>query len=532
MATLEIRHLGEPVSSVEIPPGTEILLGRDPRCEVMVPREPCLSRLHATLKLGPAGLAVQRLPGTTNPVCFGGEACDQFDLLPGQHFVVGSTEFRLLNSATGEPTPSALPVREERLRLRDLLELPEVLRLKSQPEFQYHLATLLRLTCMGDMGGVARTDGTWLALDSPNESDAQPQRADAALIKSALEAPGEGVFRAGGSSFWVGAALQLPGEEPTILAVYGRRAGRTEAWLEESARYAGLVAHMVSRSLSLGKLEAWQERLNRYFSAPVVENILRSKDPKDLEPRLAEATVMFFDLRGFSRRTEDRNEKILEYLGELRRVMTAMTAEVFRESGVVLQYQGDGILACWNLPLPDPAHVDRACRAALAMVRRLSELPGGWTCGVGLHGGEVVAGAIGSEQLFNYSILGAVVNQSSRVEGITKAVEVPVLVTSAIASRVAEEVAVPVRVGRFRPLGMAQALDLYALQEPPGESARNAIFSQGLEAFERGDWDLAYERLSQLGAGDRPARFLVALSEDYRRHPPRDWDGVIEMKGK
>jgi hypothetical protein len=118
------------------------------------------------------------------------------------------------------------------------------------------------------------------------------------------------------------------------------------------------------------------------------------------------------------------------------------------------------------------------------------------------------------------------------VEGITKLLEVPILVTAAIAARVSHEVAVPVRVGRFRPVGMVQALDLYALQAPPGDDARNAVFGRGLEAFERGDWDAAYESLSQLGAGDRPARFLVSLSEQYRRQPPRDWDGVIELKGK
>jgi adenylate cyclase len=309
-------------------------------------------------------------------------------------------------------------------------------------------------------------------------------------------------------------------------------AGEGEAWLNDNARYVGLVADMVGRSLSLNKLQAWQERLNRYFSAPVVEKILRSKDPKALEPRLAEATVMFFDLRGFSKRTEGRNEKILEYLGELKEVMTAMTGEIFAENGVVLQYQGDGILACWNLPTPDPTHVDQACRAALAMVRHLAAMPGLWSCGVGLHGGEVVAGAIGSEQLFNYSVMGAVVNQSSRVEGITKALEVPILVTGAIAARVSSEVALPVRVGRFRPVGMATALDLYELQLPPGQKERNETFGQGLVAFESGNWDQAYESLSRLGAGDRPARFLVALSEEYRRHPPKNWDGVIELKEK
>jgi len=209
-----------------------------------------------------------------------------------------------------------------------------------------------------------------------------------------------------------------------------------------------------------------------------------------------------------------------------------MTDEIFRENGVVLQYQGDGILACWNVPVTEPNHVDRACRAALSMTARLSSMSGGWRCGVGLHTGEVVAGAIGSEQVFSYSVMGSVVNQASRVEGITKAVETPVLVTREVAEKVSCEVAVPMRVGRFRPLGMAVALDLYDLSLPPANDKRMECFGKGLDAFEKGEWEAAFDALGELGTRDRAARYLMLLAENYRRHPPREWTGIIELLEK
>ena len=257
-----------------------------------------------------------------------------------------------------------------------------------------------------------------------------------------------------------------------------------------------------------------------------------SADPKELEPRLAQSTVMFFDLRGFSRRTEGKNEKILEHMGELRGVMTAMTDRIFAEGGVVLQYMGDGILACWNVPLEEAKHVDHACRAALSMIEALKGIPGDWRCGIGLHTGEVVAGAIGSERMFSYSVMGPVVNQASRVEGITKAVEVPILVTREVAERVTREEAVATRIGRYQPAGMEADLDLYELTPPPANPERQDLFARGLEAFEKGAWERAYELLDRLGPGDRPARYLMTLAEQFRRRPPRNWAGIIELAEK
>ncbi len=282
-------------------------------------------------------------------------------------------------------------------------------------------------------------------------------------------------------------------------------------------------------------LRAEQERrrsMARFFSGPVIERIVQSENPKDLEPRVCESTVMFFDIRGFSSRSEGRNDKILGLLSELRTVMTAMTAEIFAENGVVLHYVGDGIIACWNVPFPDPHHVDRACRAALRMVDTLARLPGGWQCGIGLHTGELVVGAMGSDQVFSFSILGPVVNQSSRIEGITKAIEVPLLISSEVAERVSADVAATLRIGRFQPAGMTTALDLFELVPPPGNPGRAAAFARCLLAFERGAWEDAYEALDGLPSRDRPARYLKVLAEQYRRHPPKDWRGVIELTEK
>ncbi len=560
---IEARCEGREPVKLSLIPGQSAVIGRSPEADLRIAGDSFVSRRAAVVYLDSDRLSVKRVAGASNPIVFNGEEKDEFVVEAGEGFVIGKTRFFLLSEATfvkmqaetkidpkllrtiSDNDMYAMGGHSERLRLLDLLELPEMLRSKSRAEFFVHLAALLRMATGGRWVSVTTEEGKLLALDMADMNVKQVQISRSLANVALKEAPRPTIyfwsnpeedFRATiqeGTDWAICAAMKLPGESPLILYVAGQGGGDASASAhQENARFVGLVADMVGRSLAVQQLESWQGRLQQYFSGPVISKILKSSDPKELEPRLAQSTVMFFDLRGFSRRTEGQNEKILSYLGELRQVMTAMTRWVFEEQGVVLQYQGDGMLACWNVPIADPKHIDRACRAALKMCATLKELRGDWKCGIGLHTGEVVAGSIGSEQMFSYSVMGSVVNQASRVEGITKAVESPILVTREIADGVSPAVAVPLRIGKFRPVGMATALDLFELQPPQGDAKRMESFGKGLEALEAGDWEKAYEILDVLPAADRPARFLKSLAEAYRRHPPRDWKGVVELTEK
>lgn len=544
----------------EVADGPALVLGRGADAGIAV-ADPRISRKHAEVWVMDKQLAVKRMPGSANPIFYRGGEHSLCFVSPGEVFVAGKTRFLVLDRSpepesetrTDAPAPKlshtleqaevfAGDARSERMRLLDLLELPEILATKTAAEFQTHVASLLRLGTGARWACVAREDGGVLARDA-DQDVREDQRLSRGVIQAALRdaprptfyswaAPPEDMSAtlSPGTDWAICAAVKIPGESAMLFYAAGReRGGDTAQVSRENARFVGLVADIVGRSLSVRRLEGYHTRLKRFFSGPVASRILDSQDPRELEPKLAESTVMFFDLRGFSRRTEGRNDRILEHLGELRGVMTAMTDRIFAEGGVVLSYMGDGILACWNVPITEPRHVDRACHAALAMSDALRQIPGDWRCGIGLHTGEVVAGTIGSDQMFSYGVMGAVVNQASRVEGITKVVEVPVLVTREVAERVSAEVAVATRIGRYQPAGMDSALDLYELRPPPAVPERQDIFGRGLDALEQGAWERAYELLDRLGPGDRPARYLMALAEQFRRRPPRNWAGIIEL---
>lgn len=559
MARLEHQTEGTAAVIREIAEGQRLVLGRGEDAGWRVAAEPMLSRKHAEVWLECGRLRVSRLPGAVNPIYHGGAVQDEFTVEPGDFFVIGKTRFWLavesLSAASepirGEPqTQETLGEAElyspgaaaDSLRLHDLLELPEILRSRDRKDFYLHIASLLRLATNAGWSCVVLEDGSPLGEDASDDIARRPALSRTLLDKALAGAPQPTLYcwsrqadfaatAAAGVDWAICAAARIAGEPPLVFYVCGA-AGPSSASLRANARFVGLVADMVSRSMSNEHLQDWQGRLRRFFAGPVIDKIMASQDLRALEPRLAQSTVMFFDIRGFSKRTEEKGERVLAYVTELRRVMTAMTEIILEEHGVVLQYLGDGILACWNVPFDDEGHVDRACRAALSMARGIGHAADGWSCGIGIHTGEVVAGAIGSDQVFSYSIIGTVVNQASRIEGLTKILGVSILVTGDVAARTSRRAARPARMGRFIPAGMSNPLELYALREPDSDPACDRAFAGAWESFERGDWDKVLGLAAGLPADYGPGRFLIAQVLENLRCPPVSWQGTVKIDQK
>jgi adenylate cyclase len=568
MPRLECRPESGQTLSFELSADRPAVLGRAETADLRLDAEPRLSRRHAELALSGGRLRVRRLPEASNPIFKAGTAAAEFEVEPGDYFVIGKTRFwfyadgpRPVKAQAGtgaapaagleEPAARADTLSKEelyslgtvgptdRLRLRDLLELPGLLRLRSRGDFYGHVASLLRHATGAQWACACAEDGTVLGQDGAGDPSRRLSRT--VVAKALAEAPRPTLYRwdapadymatsMAGVDWAICAAAAVPGEPARVFYAAGAGA-RDPADLRACAQFVGLVGDTVSRAVSNDRLQDRQGRLQRFFAAPVVEKVIEAQEGA-LTPRAAVSTVMFFDIRQFSKMTERQNEEILRHVQALRAAMTAMTEIILRERGVVLSYLGDGILACWNVPFAESDHVDRACRAALDMGRRLSEVAG-WRCGIGMHSGEVVAGALGSDQIFSYSLIGAVVNQASRIEGLTKLLEVPVIVTEEVARALSPAAGSCSRLGRFIPAGMDLPLSLFALRGP-GEAGgpQDRLYEEALACFERGDWDQTLRRLGELPADHGPAKFLAAQCIEKRRYPPEAWDGVIRVTQK
>ncbi len=338
--------------------------------------------------------------------------------------------------------------------------------------------------------------------------------------------------------------------DQVVGAVYGLRTRfnpRTGVGIGPlEAQVMQLLASAVGVGLARAEQEAEAGRLRvqfeQFFSADLAREL--QKNPRLLEGQEREVTVLFSDIRGFSRLAEKLGPT--DSCKLVADVMERLTARVREFDGVVVDYSGDGLMAMWNAPADQPDHAAKACRAALGMLADLPQLDAEWQgrlggplrLGLGLNTGRALCGNIGSRYKFKYGALGHTVNLASRVEGATKQFGVPLLLTGSTREKLGE--AFPTRrLCRVRVVGIAGAVDLYELQAesaaPEWQAWRDA-YERGLALFEAGDWRGAARCLQPLMAQqealDVPCLILVGRAVEALRAPPEHFDGIIELSSK
>jgi adenylate cyclase len=144
------------------------------------------------------------------------------------------------------------------------------------------------------------------------------------------------------------------------------------------------------------------------------------------------ATMMFTDLRGFSKISESLSpEALLNWLNEY---LSVMTEEVHRHHGIVNKFTGDGLFAVFGVPIPRTSESEiaqdaqNAVACALSMRQRLDELNQEWCdrglnpvqMRVGICTGKAVVGSLGSKDRSEYGVIGDTVNIASRLESCAK----------------------------------------------------------------------------------------------------------------
>ncbi|MBN8249784.1 MAG: adenylate/guanylate cyclase domain-containing protein, partial [Verrucomicrobia bacterium] len=164
----------------------------------------------------------------------------------------------------------------------------------------------------------------------------------------------------------------------------------------------------------------------KYVPADVVRLLMESGDEARLGGRTARLTLLFSDISNFTPIAETTEpQRLVEQLGEY---LAAVSAAIHAHRGVVDKFIGDGVMAFWGAPQPDPHQALAAARAALEIQQRLDRLNARWAAEgrpvfptrIGLHSGDAVVGNIGSEDRLNYTAIGDPVNLASRLESLNR----------------------------------------------------------------------------------------------------------------
>jgi len=196
------------------------------------------------------------------------------------------------------------------------------------------------------------------------------------------------------------------------------------------AAQAAIAVENVRAHERLAKEEVARVNYSRFLPEYVVKQILENPESFKLGGVLQTITVLFADIRGFTRISEHAPpEKIVQLLN---RYFSAMTDIIFAHGGTLDKYLGDGLMALFGAPTVTPKDAANAIAAAVAMQRRMLSINDelreeGFPevgIGIGLHTGEVTVGYIGSERRSEYTAIGDAVNTASRLESNAKAGEI------------------------------------------------------------------------------------------------------------
>jgi adenylate cyclase len=290
---------------------------------------------------------------------------------------------------------------------------------------------------------------------------------------------------------------------------------------------------------------------DRYLSPELVERIARDPGQLELGGEVRDMTVMFCDIRSFSRISEKFTaHQIIQFLIKF---LTPMTDVLLAQKATIDKYIGDAILAFWNAPLDDPDHARNAVLGALGMVEKLKALnaehegdpgwPGEVKIGIGINSGPCCVGNIGSSQRLNYSLIGDTVNLASRIEGLTKIYGVAIALGQTLAEKLPEYPLIELDLVRV--VGRDAPERLYALtggpeiKATPDFSALAAAQEAMLKAYRAQDWDgaaAALEKLSPMAARfgyDKLVQLYAGRIAVCRKSPPgAGWDGVFQATEK
>ncbi|MGH7289601.1 MAG: adenylate/guanylate cyclase domain-containing protein [Myxococcota bacterium] len=212
------------------------------------------------------------------------------------------------------------------------------------------------------------------------------------------------------------------------LAVNALTAGDLSARVEPSSRdEIGVLTRAFNEmSQSLGEKRRIETAFRRYVSDHVLREVVDSPESIHLKGELREVTVIYLDIRMFTRLTVAIGaERIVAFLNEC---FDLITGRLLEHGATVDKYIGDAILAYLGAPIETDDHAQRAVAAAIAVQRAIHER--NRRCeesgqpfvrlevGIGIHTGPVVVGNIGSELKMDYTAIGEPVNVANRLQSL------------------------------------------------------------------------------------------------------------------
>jgi adenylate cyclase len=282
-----------------------------------------------------------------------------------------------------------------------------------------------------------------------------------------------------------------------------------------------------------------------YVPPELVDEMLKDPDAYTMKATNRELTVMFSDMRGFTQMSEKMEPTQLQEL--LTGVFSNLTGLIRANKGTIDKYMGDCVMAFWGAPVETPDHARLAVLSAISMAaavrgindehraRGLPEIG----IGIGLNTGTMCVGDMGSNIRRAYTVIGDSVNLGSRLEGLSKAYGVDIVVSESTRDLAPEFTWQ--ELDRVRVKGKAVAVAIFYPFAPADQLSDDLAlelktWAQCLKAYREQNWEQTDNLLMNLMRMN-PKKYLYQLYADRvaaMRQLPFDpeWDGATNFETK
>ncbi len=283
----------------------------------------------------------------------------------------------------------------------------------------------------------------------------------------------------------------------------------------------------------------------KYVSPMVIASLLKNPDNLKLGGEKKNITIFFSDIRGFTPIAEKLKPEDLIHL--LNEYLSEMTSIILKNQGLVDKYMGDAIMALWGAPIDLKNHAEIACLSSLQMLEKLKELQDKWKkqgipyfdIGIGINTGEAIIGNMGSYDRFDYTAMGDNVNLASRLEGLNKYYGTNIIIGENTYKIINNKFEIR-KLDIVRVKGKKKPVLIYELIEEKdkiNKKKREFIkhYEQGLEFYLTKKWEQAlksFQTCLKIYEDSASKIFILRIKEFINNPPPKDWDGVWDIKSK
>ena len=286
-----------------------------------------------------------------------------------------------------------------------------------------------------------------------------------------------------------------------------------------------------------------QNAFGKYTSPVLIDQILKNPKILNLGGEKRKVTILFSDIADFTTISEMlKPEDLVSFLNEY---LNEMTEILLENNGFLDKFIGDAVMGFWGAPLGNKNQVEEGCETAIKMIEKVNELRPHWkekygvnvAIRIGLNTDEVIAGNLGSQNRFDYTVIGDGVNLASRLEAINKGYGTEIMVSDKLYEQIKEKYhfraidLVTVK-GKKKPTKIYELLgreitneqkEMIKYYEKGFELYLNKKFKEAIKEFEKSNEILK----------NKASNEFIKRCEYFVQNPvEKDWNGVFEMKTK